>query len=88
MIAIIEDQKYFVLVGYYKFEVRLSIKMRSYPIWRFLPHNGVIFIIFHGKSVSLELEIKLHFGWMGSMTPIISTYALVSHTERGWETLT
>ena len=35
--------------GYYKFGVRLSIKMRSYPIWRFLPHNGVILLFFTGN---------------------------------------
>ena len=29
----------------------------------------------------LDIEL-IHFEWMGSMTPIISTYALVSHTER------
>ena len=51
--------------------------MRSCPIWRFLPHNGVIFIIFHGKSVSLELEIKLHFGWMDGWAP-----GLWFHTHR------
>ena len=42
----------------------------------------VLFCYFHGKSVSLEeleVEIKLH--WMGSMTRIIFTYALVSHTH-------